>query len=46
MQEKNEIKQENFDLELMLNQIEKQKEILKKYFEHDNDIILNLINLK
>ena len=46
MQEKNEIKQENFDLELMLNQIEKQKELLKKYFEHDNDIILNLINLK
>ena len=43
MQEKNEIKQENFDLELMLNQIEKQKEILKKYFEHDNDIMLNFI---
>ena len=46
MQEKNEIKEENFDAKLMLKKKEKQKELLQKYFEHDNDITLNLINLK
>ena len=36
MQEKNEIKEENFDDKLMLKKKAKQKELLQKYFEHDN----------
>ena len=46
MQEKNEIKEENFDDKLMLKKKEKQKELLQKYFEYDNGIISNLTNLK
>ena len=46
MQEKNEIKEENFDDKLMLKKKAKQKELLQKYFEHDNGITFNLTNLK
>ena len=46
MQEKNEIKEENFDDKLMLKKKEKQKELLQKYFEYDNGITFNLTNLK
>ena len=46
MQEKNEIKEENFDDKLMLKKKAKQKELLQKYFEHDNGITSNLTNLK
>ena len=46
MQEKNEIKEENFDDKLMLKKKAKQKELLQKYFEYDNGIISNLTNLK
>ena len=46
MQEKNEIKTGNFDDKLMLKKKAKQKELLQKYFEHDNGITSNLTNLK
>ena len=46
MQEKNEIKAGNFDDKLMLKKKEKQYELFQKYFEHDNGITSNLINLK
>ena len=46
MQEKNEIKAENFDDKLMLQEKEKQYELFPKYFEDDNKIMLTLTNLR
>ena len=46
MQEKNEIKAENFDDKLMLKEKEKQYELFPKYFEYDNKIMLTLTNLR
>ena len=46
MQEKNEIKAENFDDKLMLKEKEKQYELFPKYFEDDNKIMLTLTNLR